>query len=166
MTRSGLGFFIAPFSVDGECQAIDYWECAELSARWLAVCAEHLARHGASFDAPWNGNLSHISTKMTAVSGAAIVTFKVGGDIAASVVLADGRSPLAESEVLKMFVESVRKVGVSVAAGTSSHPFQRVLSIEERPLMVVVPWPDDAIAEQDHAAVRELSIHLAGAFFC
>jgi hypothetical protein len=31
--------------------------------------------------------------------------------------------------------------------------------------MVAVPWPDKNLTEQDHALVRELSLHLSGAFF-
>ncbi|MGZ5443554.1 MAG: hypothetical protein ACXW5U_16825 [Thermoanaerobaculia bacterium] len=165
MTRPGPGFYVGSFSIDGEPQGIGYWECSGLSSRWLAVCSEHLAHQGTSFEASWSGNLSHVTTKMTAVSGAAIITFKIGEKIAASVALAKGSSPVAEAELLKMFVESLRRSGVTVTATTSPEPFQKMLSIGERPLMVVVPFPDGSITDQDHAVVRELSIHLAGAFF-
>lgn len=164
MTHSGLGFYVASFSIDGEPEGIGFWECSRLSPRWLAVCSEHLA-HGASFEASWPGNLSHVTTKMTAVSGAAIIAFKIGERMAASVALAKGSSPVAEAELLKMFVESLRRIGAAVAATTSPEPFHKMLLIEERPFMMVVPWPDRSITEQDHAVVRELSIHLAGAFF-
>jgi hypothetical protein len=30
--------------------------------------------------------------------------------------------------------------------------------------MIVVPWPDDSISEDDHGLVRDLALHLAGAF--
>jgi hypothetical protein len=31
--------------------------------------------------------------------------------------------------------------------------------------MIVVPWPDEVTSEQDFDLIRELSIHVAAAFF-
>jgi hypothetical protein len=159
------GFFIAPFVIDGESEGIDYWEIAKLSGKWLAICADHLEKHGSSFDAPWPGHLSYLSTRLTAASGAALVTFRVHGKLASSVALASGRSPAADAEVLKLFVESLRRVRLVVASAQSLEPFEKMLAIVERPVMVVVPWPDTGISDQDHAVVRELELHTAGAFF-
>jgi len=38
------------------------------------------------------------------------------------------------------------------------------LSLSERPLMVIVPIPDESISDQDNDVVRELALHLASAF--
>jgi len=159
------GLFVAPFSVDGELEGIDYWEFGKLSSKWLSICDEFLRGNGTSFNAPWSGNLSHIQTKFTASSGAALVTFSVNGRPAASVALASGLSLMAESEVMKMFVSSLRTVAMVSTAAKSAEPFQEVLSIKKRPVMIVVPWPDSTISQQYHALVRELAIHLAAAFF-
>jgi hypothetical protein len=64
-----------------------------------------------------------------------------------------------------MFVESMRRVPAVRRAAHLGEPFRALHSIRERPLMVAVPWPDKNLTEQDHALVRELSLHLSGAFF-
>jgi hypothetical protein len=165
MTSSkASGFFIAPFAIDGEQQGVGYYDCEKLSQRWLKVCADYLAQHGASFDAPWSGNLSHIRTRGTATSDAALMTFSVNGRIAASLALARGTAPAAEREVLTMFADSLHRLKVVQAAAASPSPFSAILSLQERPLMVVVPWPDETISSDDEGLVRELSLHTGGAF--
>ena len=165
MTTRAAGFYIAPFAIDGEQLGLAYWEMATLSGEWLASCEKHLQQHGLCFDAPWSGNLSHIETKFTAASGVALATFRADGKIAASVLLASGRVPASESEVMDSFVQSLRKVRIASAAAASPEPFQKALAIAERPLMIVVPWPDDAISDENHELVQELAIHMAGSFF-
>ena len=32
------GLFVAPFSVDGELEGIDYWELGQLLNKWLSIC--------------------------------------------------------------------------------------------------------------------------------
>jgi|SRR5581483_2269172 len=159
------GFSVAAFGIDGEVQGIDRWDFEKLSSKWLRICGEYLEHHGASFDASWSGPLAHIQTKFTSASGAALVTFGVKGKLAASVALASGLTPATESSVLKMFVNSLRGVELVAAAAQSPEPFREVLAIEERPLMLVVPWADSEVSEQDQALIRELAIHTAGAFF-
>jgi hypothetical protein len=50
------------------------------------------------------------------------------------------------------------------AAAPHGMAFQAALTLRQRPLMIVVPWPDDSISEDDHRLVRDLALHLAGAF--
>jgi hypothetical protein len=157
------GFFIAPFAIDGEQQGIGHYDCTKLSKRWLKTCAEYLAHHGSSFDATWGGNLSHVRTKGTVASGAALLTFFVHGTLAASVALAQGDAPAVERDVLTMFTDSLRRVK-AVQSASSASPFSAMLSIQERPLMIVVPWPDETISDDDHELIRELSLHTGGAF--
>jgi len=137
----------------------------KLSTKWLAICNDYLEFNGASFNAPWSGDLSHIYLRLTSASGGALATFSVHSKPATSALLASGVSPSAEAELLKMFVDSLRKVVLVKQAATSSDPFQQVLAIKERPIKIVVPWPDRTISEQDHELIRELAIHTAGAFF-
>jgi hypothetical protein len=158
------GFFIAPFAIDGELQGIGYYDCGKLSARWLRVCAEYLQQHGSSFDATWNGNLSHIRTTCASASDAALMTFSVNGTLASSVALARGAAPAVDHEVLAMFADSLRRVHIVQQSASSTSPFSAILSIQQRPIMIVVPWPDATISEDDHELVRELSLHAAGAF--
>jgi hypothetical protein len=165
MQEQAPGFFVAPFGIDGEPEGLDRWELAKLSAKWLAICEEHLELHGTSFNAPWRGHISHVQMKFTSASGVALVTFFVRGRPAASVALASGLSPTAEADVMRMFVDSLRRVAVVRAAAASQNPFQEAFTVRERPVMIVVPWPDAMISEQDRALVRELAIHTAGAFF-
>ena len=165
MSNRAAGFFVAPFGTDGEPEGLDRWELSELSHKWLTICGEFLEHYGDCFDAAWSGPLSHIETRFTSAAGAALVTFRVRGRPVSISALAKGQSPQAESEVLNMFVESLRRINLVKAAATSPEPFQKVLNIEERPLMIVVPWPDAEVSDQDHELVRELELHTAGAFF-
>jgi hypothetical protein len=164
MAEQEPGFYVAPFGIDGEPEGIDYWKIERLSPKWLAICDRHLELHGTSFDIPWGGNLAHIQMKFTSASGIALVTLSVRGKPSASIAIATGNLPSAETEVLNMFVDSLRRTTLVQHAAAASIPFQNVLVIKERPLMIVVPWPDSNISKQDHALVRELAIHTAGAF--
>jgi hypothetical protein len=164
MPEQERGFYIAPFGIDGEPEGMDYWNFERLSRKWLAICDRHLELHGPSFDSPWGGNIAHIQMKFTSISGTALITFSIHGKPAASVAIATGNSPLAEAEVIKMFVDSLRGTMLVQHAAAAATPFQNMLVIKERPLMIVVPWPDSDISEQDHALVRELAIHTAAAF--
>jgi hypothetical protein len=163
MSAQPVGFFIAPFSIDGELEGLDFWAGEQLSMKWLDICDQFLGQHGAVFDASWSGSLSHIQTRFTSASGAALVAFKAGGKPVASLALVSGGA--SDTEVLRMFVDSLRQVELVRLAQVSTAPFQGVFSIEKRPLMIVVPWPDESVAEQDHSCVQELALHLAGAFF-
>jgi hypothetical protein len=164
MTPRTAGFFIAPFAIDGEPAGLAYRELAALSGPWLAKCGEHL-KHGPCFDAPWNGGLHHIQTKFTSAPGVALVTFRAGGRQALSMLLASGHAPEAESEVMHSFVQSLRRVDTVRMAASTPEPFQKAFALGERPLMIVVPLPDDAISDEDHSLVQELAIHTAGSFF-
>jgi len=59
------GFYIAPFAVDGQGEGIVYQEQAKLSAQWLYVCRNFIERNTAGVEAVWEGELAHISTKLT-----------------------------------------------------------------------------------------------------
>lgn len=159
------GFWIAAFGIDGEFVGKDRWEFEKLSAKWLSICREFLAQHGDSFDASWSNALAHIQTKFTADMGVALATFSAHGRPVVSVVLASGLSPVAESSVLKMFINSLQGVELVGAAVRSQNAFHELLCLPERPAMIVVPWADPEVSEQDEALVRELSLHTAGAYF-
>jgi hypothetical protein len=165
MSELRPGFFVAPFGIDGESEGVDHWKLDQLSPKWIAICDQHLCSHGATFNAPWRGSLSHIQIKLTSAAGVALATLSVQGKPAASLALASGLSPTAEAGVLKMFVDSLRSVALVRQAAASPDPFRNALVIEERPVMIVVPWPDSTISEEDRALVRELALHTAGAFF-
>jgi hypothetical protein len=165
MTRKFPGFFVAPFAVDGEAGELGYWEINKLSAKWLAICEELLDHYGNSFDAAWSGNLSHIETQFTSSSGAALLSFRVTGTPVSSAALLSGRSPGADSQVVKMFVEFLRGASVVRAAAKSELPFQDMFEISERPVMIVVPWGHPSVSDQDQDVVSELEAHTAGAFF-
>jgi hypothetical protein len=113
MSELTRGFYIASFCIDGEPEGLGFWELEKLSGKWLAICDEYLESNGISFDTPWSGNLSHIKTKFTSGSGIALVTFSVNGTPAASVALFSGLSLAAESEVIRVFVDSLGQVGLA-----------------------------------------------------
>lgn len=158
------GFYLAAFGVDGVLEGEGHWDHQDLSERWLTLCDELIAEKGMNFDHQWTGPLSKIRTKMTSANGAGICTFFVNERTVSSVLLLRGIEPQSELEVSTMFVESLRATPLVAAASGSSEPFADVLSIVQRPLMVVVPFPDPTVSDQSYDLVRELSLHLSSAF--
>lgn len=159
------GFYIAPFVIDGTMEGFGYWQLDQLSPQWLESCKKQIEHKNGSFAAKWDENLSHISAKFTISQGVALITFQIDGATEASVLLASGNSKSAEAEVFEMFVASLRETELVKLACEDPKPFERIFAIEERPLMIVVPWPNDQISEIDHNVVQELAVHTAGAFF-
>jgi hypothetical protein len=159
------GFFILPFGIDGEPVGMNFWEYSSLSAEWLEICARQVETPGAAPKVEWKGNLSHIRTDIVRAAGTALITFLVGERVAASALLMSGCSASAEETFARLFVESLNRVNIVAAASSSPKPFEGVLAAKERPLMAVVAWPDETIRELDRDLVRELGLHLAGAFF-
>ncbi|WP_267123466.1 hypothetical protein [Xanthomonas sacchari] len=158
-------FCVAAFSADGSLVGTHQWEISSLSSRWLDVCIEYLDHHGTSFNAPWSGSLAHISTQFTSSEGVALVTFSSNGRPEASILLASGKSKEADLSVMKLFINSL--VGVEFVQNSANieEPFREMLSISERPLMVVVAWGDEGKDSQVYTVIRELSLHLAAAYF-
>jgi hypothetical protein len=165
MSPASTGFHVAAFAGNGELEGVGRWDADTLSPKWLRICGDFLAAHGSRFDAAWPGELAHVRTKFTATAGVALATFKVREKIASSLALSSGRESAAEHTVLDMFVRSLRNVEIVRATARSDDPFDAVLRIRERPLLVIVPWADPEISDPTEALVRKLSVHLAGAFF-
>ncbi len=159
------GFFVAPFAIDGRQEGLAFRDCAKLSPKWLALCAAFLKEKGPIFDAAGIGGIAHVRTTMTAAAGAALLTLRVRDRIASSSVLIDGSAPGAQRQVVESFVASMRRIDLVRAAASDPEPFAAALAIRERPLMIVVPWPDENLSDADQDVVRELDLHLAAAFF-
>ena len=136
-----------------------------LSPKWLELCGEYLDHHGHHFNAPWSGALAHISTKFTSAHGTALVTFSANNRPAASILLASGESKDADLSVMKLFINSLLGVDAVRLGAVTDEPFREMLLIPDRPLMVVVPWGDESDDAQEQSVVRELSLHLAAAYF-
>ncbi|HEY4371560.1 MAG TPA: hypothetical protein VGN52_06530 [Burkholderiales bacterium] len=164
MEEQEPGFYVAAYTADGSGKGVVFREFTELSGRWLLACRDFLRNRPASFDAAWQGELAHISARVTMAAGVALVTFKVRGTPAASVLLARGENEEAEAELVGMFIESLRRVKLVQTLSPGPEPFDSLRNLEERPLMVIVTWPYDEITEGDADLVQELSTHLAGAF--
>ena len=61
-----------------------------------------------------------------------------------------------------MFSDSVRQASAHFHRPEDS-PFVDLSAIPDRPLLVVVPWPDALITDQEHDLSKELMVHFAGA---
>lgn len=154
------GFWIAPFGADGNAEGLGFWDFSKLSARWLQFFGGVFRANPSSFDCSLTDNLSHVGVKLTSVSGAALVTISYSRRIASSLLLLIGGAPEKDREPVRMFVESLKRTTIVKASG-SDNPFGKLFEIEERPLVAVVPWPSEAV---DHDLVKEIGLHLAGAF--
>src|SRR5262249_25983748 len=133
------GFTVAGFTIDGVLEGKWPWTYRELSPRWSNICDQLLRERGVNFDHTWSGPLSHIRTKLTSSRGAGLLTIFVNAHVAASHLVLRGHDLGAEREMSKMFVSSFQQVRLVQSITTLSEPFAEVLSLSERPLMVVVP---------------------------
>lgn len=163
MTKNG--FHIAAFALNGELEGIRRCAPGELSGEWQSVADELLRTAGPIFDYSWPAKLSHIRTKFASVQGTATATFLVFGEIAASVLLMGGGGSPAEAEIMSLFVQSMANSDPVRELAGESRPFDQLRTLEERPLMVVMPWMSEGVEPRDHDLVRELAVHLAAAYF-
>ncbi len=159
-------FFTAAFGADGELIGVLQRGLSNLSPRWLQFCRGLLAQGGEAFRTALPEPLDRLEVKFTAASGAAIATFSVSGQLAASAAYLRGDDSGAERELLGLFVESLRRSAVVRQCQASPEPFQSVFGLSQRPLHVVVPWGNPQVAEQDDDLVSELGNHLAAVFLC
>lgn len=159
------GFHVASVAIDGTPVGMGYWAFEQLSTRWLTTCSDFLRSHGSVFDASWNGELSHVRTTFTSVSGAALATFFSHEKVVSSLLLMTGRSDDAERTLSQMFLDSIAKSVAARGGSTGCNACNRLESIRERPLLVPVAWPDCDVSDDEYECVRELALHLAGAFF-
>ena len=158
-------FEIAAFDPSGLLLGTSKQKLCDLSEKWLAITTAFLASHGANFKADWGGPFAHLVTQVTSADGVALVSFYADGVMVVSAALLCGMKPDAELSVLKMFVQSLRKTEVVRASAVNEIPFEDIFHIMSRPLMMVVPWGDERVREQDDELVQELALHLGAAYF-
>jgi hypothetical protein len=158
-------FYVAAYSEAGDLEGVHNLDIFSMSEKWITLCGEYLNHHGNSFEASWSGVLSHIRTKFTSEKGVALVTISAHDRPLASILLASGKSKDAELSIIKMFINSLIGLNSVRLTTSSDEPFRGMLAISDRPLMIVVPHIDENVDERDHSLVRELSLHLAGAYF-
>jgi hypothetical protein len=158
-------FEIAAFDPSGLLLGTSKRRLCDLSEKWLAIATAYLALHGENFKADWGGPLAHLVTQVTSSDGVALVSFYADGVLVVSAALLCGVNPNTELSVLKMFVHSLRKTEVVRASAVNEIPFEDIFQLMSRPLMVVVPWGDVRVAEQDDELVQELVLHFGAAYF-
>lgn len=158
------GFFVAAFSAFGHCEGIDRWEYRNLSEKWISLCRELLENLGDLFDYRWADQLSQIRTKFTSSNGVGICTIFVDEVVASSILLMKGGDAAAEKAVAEMFVNSLTVSGLPLMSVEAVNGFDAISSFQDRPLMVVVPFPSEEVSEQNEDIVRELGWHFAAAF--
>jgi hypothetical protein len=159
-------FYAAAFAPDGDLVGVGKWRLADLSPRWLEFCRQFLAQRGERFRTALPGPLHRLELTLTSAEGAALATFGVAGQIAASAVYLRGENPSAEQQVLVMFAESLRRTAIAQRCQLGAAPFQAALGLSERPLHVVVAWGNPSVSEEDYGLVTELGNHMAAAFLC
>ena len=159
-------FFSAPFAFDGESQGIGEWELSALSPRWLDVCEQLLRQHGPVFRTSLGHKLSHLEIELTSARGAGIGTFRAHNRVVISTGYLRGQDAVADSEVVQMLINSLRRVPIVQSAKSTPSPFEEMKSIVERPIHLIVAWADPNVSEQDEELVRELANHFAAAYLC
>jgi hypothetical protein len=165
---SGKGFHIAPFGIDGRLEGEGFWSYEQLSTHWIDACGEVLEELGPIFEHQWSGPLSFVRTKLTSTDDYAIVTIYIRDHIASSLVFLRGSNRAVEDEARTTFLKSLANTELVRAAASHSGvacPFEQAGHLADRPLMIPVSFPNEALSDEDFDLARELSIHLAGAFF-
>jgi hypothetical protein len=159
------GFSVAAFEVDGTLVGIGEMAIANLSTEWLDVWRGLIDRHGVVFDVNLQGPLSHIRVKCTSTAGAALLLVYSRDRPASSAAVVCGVAAATETQVLTLFADSIREATASVHGDDpAATPFAMIPTLEQRPLLVAVPWPDDLVSDQDRELATELTWHFAGAF--
>jgi hypothetical protein len=156
-------YFIAPFAPDGELIAVAGRSLSELSPQGLQFCRKLLEENGPVFHifVPKPG-LEHIRLQITSNSSATLVSFTIRGHAATSAVALRGTDTACEAEILRMFVDSMRRVPFVQQAAASAAPFEAAFRLAQRPLYIVVLWASPAISDGDLGRVQELENQLAG----
>ena len=161
-------YFTAPFDIQGELLGIGSHQLSDLAPHWLEFWSQLLKKHGPvfKFNLPLEP-LQHIAVQFTSAEGGALVTFAVRGTPASSAVALAGLNHAAESELLGMWVDSMRHMRlVQQAARAGTTPFQSAFALTQRPIYFVVPWPTSQVSDSDRELVQELETHLAAVFLC
>ncbi len=157
-------YYAAPFAVDGELLGVGAWRLSSLSPRWLEFCRKLLQSAGTAFDDSLPAPFERVGLKFTASRGAALATFSIESIPVASSAYLRGQEPAVEQQLLKMFVESARNVGVVRQCQKTLQPFAEVFKLSERPLHVVIAW--GGARESDAGVIVELGNHFAAAYLC
>lgn len=165
METTKFFFEVAAFDPSGLLIGTSRRRLSDLSDKWLAIATAYLTRHGGNFSANWGGPLSHLATQLTSSDGVGLVTFSADSVLVASFALLSGMNRDTELSVLKMFVNSLRKTEMVQASAANETPFDDMLQLTTRPLMVVIPWGDERVTEQNDELVQELALHFAAAYF-
>jgi hypothetical protein len=158
-------FHVAAFDAAGEFVGQTMFDGARLSPKWSQFCDALLTANGELFAVNLTGPLAHISLRFTSTSGAAIATISAGGRLANSLLLLSGREPEADREVRDMFHQAVATTATKLGRPRNPLPFCDLSRLENRPLACVVAWGSSQVSEEDDSLIKELSWHLAGAFF-
>ena len=159
------GFWVAPFGIDGELEGTGFWDFSSLTERWLEHYRAFLKAKGPNFDCQLDEPLSRFRLKLTSSSGAALLTISVLNNVASSLALLGGIFPEIDRQVARLFVDSVRRSALAKTTANSAKPFETLFNIAHRPLMAVIPWPNDLIPAEDYNLAREVGLHFSAAFF-
>jgi hypothetical protein len=166
MTTSDLRVFhLAAFDATGELVGQTSFDPAQLSPKWLQFCDELLTANGERFAVNLPVPLNRIALRFTAASGAAMATFSASGHLANSILLLSGHEPDADNEVRQMFHQSISASISRLGLTRNPSPFRDLVNIAKRPLACVVAWGSSHVSDEDDSLVKELSWHLAAAFF-
>ena len=155
-------FTIAPFGLDGSPEGRAVWNVADLSSKWIGVCSDLIRENGTSFDKSLGGHLNHLSIKCVSVNGAALITISVHNRPVSLGAFASGVEPQSDLDALTMFAESTSQATLRFHA-PDGEAFSELYAITGRPLLVVVPWPDPLVSDQEHELAREIMLHFIGA---
>ena len=155
-------FTVAPFAIDGAPEGQAKWSVTDLSPKWIDLCSRLIVQNGAIVDHSLDGPLSHLRVQCAYGNGAALITIAVHGRPVSMAAFASGNSSAADMDTLAMFAATIAQASAGFHK-SNDRAFSALPAIADRPLLTVVPWPDDLISDQEHALARELMLHFTAA---
>lgn len=155
-------FIIAPFGIDGVMEGKAKWKIADLSPKWTGICSDLIAATGPSLDHSLGGPLSHLRIRSSDTDGATHITISVHDRPVSLAALASGKSSKADANALASFFGAILEASARFRAD-NRQAFGDMMTMPDRPLLVVVPWPDELISDQEHDLARELMLHFTAA---
>jgi hypothetical protein len=159
-----IDFEISAFDPSGMLMGTRTRRTRDLSGKWLSIASSFLAKQSGNPKAGWGGPLGHLETQLTSSDGCALAMFFAHGVLVSSMALLSGRSRAVESSILTIFVQSLRKSKFVQEDAINEIPFADIFQLSVRPHLIVIPWGDERVAEQDAELIQELALHLGAAY--
>jgi hypothetical protein len=132
-----------------------------LSQRWLAVCAGLLAEHGPVFKHNMGSTLSHFDIEM----GGPLGRLAVHRTPCFEFWISLGRGTAQDKATVSHFVEFHRKACAAANSSVQAEALTPMRDLHAKPALIMFDYCNPQIEQDQRAAIAQLGLHLADAYF-